>query len=91
MDLTALLKKRDFYQANKAKIPEEVRKKLDASFAINYAHNSTAIEGNTLSLLETKLLLEDVQLIQYLSGIASARTKGGSDEQFQGKSNRNQS
>lgn len=26
---------------------------------MEYTHNSTAIEGNTLSLMETKVLLED--------------------------------
>ena len=30
-----------------------------SAFEIEYTHNSTAIEGNTLSLMETKLLLED--------------------------------
>jgi Fic family protein len=29
------------------------------AFEIEYTHNSTAIEGNTLSLMETKVLLED--------------------------------
>ena len=42
-----------------SKIPAEYLEKYDASFAVDYAHNSTAIEGNTLSLMETKLLLED--------------------------------
>lgn len=32
---------------------------FDKAFEIDYAHNSTAIEGNTLSLIETKVLLED--------------------------------
>ena len=59
MDLAALIKKRDFYQANKHKIDKAVLKKYNAHFEIEYAHNSTAIEGNTLSLMQTKLLLED--------------------------------
>ena len=42
-----------------SKIPTEYLEKYDSSFAVDYAHNSTAIEGNTLSLMETKLLLED--------------------------------
>lgn len=29
------------------------------SFEVEYTHNSTAIEGNTLSLIETKVILED--------------------------------
>jgi len=32
---------------------------IDSFFRIEYTHNSTAIEGNTLTLIETKLLLED--------------------------------
>lgn len=32
---------------------------FDKAFEVDYAHNSTAIEGNTLSLIETKILLED--------------------------------
>ncbi len=32
---------------------------FNKAFEIDYAHNSTAIEGNTLSLIETKVLLED--------------------------------
>lgn len=32
---------------------------FDKAFEVDYAHNSTAIEGNTLSLIETKVLLED--------------------------------
>lgn len=31
----------------------------EEKFAIEYTHNSTAIEGNTLSLIETKMILED--------------------------------
>ena len=59
MDIATLLKKRDLFQANKGRIPKTVRDNYNASFEVSYAHNSTAIEGNTLSLLETKLLLED--------------------------------
>lgn len=29
------------------------------AFDIEYTHDSTAIEGNTLSLIETKVVLED--------------------------------
>ena len=59
MDLNILLKKRDYYQVNKSKISKAVLENYDTDFGIVYTHNSTAIEGNTLSLMETKLLLED--------------------------------
>lgn len=40
-------------------IPKEILEKAEKSFAIEYAHNSTAIEGNTLTLIQTKVILED--------------------------------
>lgn len=38
---------------------EKLFDNFDKAFEVDYAHNSTAIEGNTLTLIETKLLLED--------------------------------
>lgn len=40
-------------------IPGEVISKFDKAFEIEYTHNSTAIEGNTLTLIQTKTILED--------------------------------
>ena len=40
-------------------IPQVAKEKLERSFDIEYAHNSTAIEGNTLTLIQTKAILED--------------------------------
>ena len=40
-------------------IPADVRHNFDRAFDIEYTHHSTAIEGNTLTLIETKTLLED--------------------------------
>ena len=54
-----LNQKRAYYQANKHLLPREVLSNYETAFRIEYTHNSTAIEGNTLSLIETKLLLED--------------------------------
>jgi len=54
-----LNRKRDFYNANKHLLPPEVASGYETAFRIEYTHNSTAIEGNTLSLIETKLILED--------------------------------
>lgn len=57
------------YQAilDKAKKYQQLAKSTDAwalnnwetAFEIEYTHQSTAIEGNTLSLMETKVVLED--------------------------------
>lgn len=49
----------DFVNANLHLLRTAVRANYEDAFAIEYTHNSTAIEGNTLSLMETKLLLED--------------------------------
>ena len=54
-----ILAKAHLFQRVVSKIPSEYLEKYDFSFAVDYAHNSTAIEGNTLSLMETKLVLED--------------------------------
>jgi len=59
MNYDNLQSKRDFLRQNKGSLPESVLKNYEEAFAIEYTHNSTAIEGNTLSLMETKLLLED--------------------------------
>ena len=59
MDYEALQGKRDYLQQNISALPEPVLKNYEDTFAVEYTHNSTAIEGNTLSLMETKLVLED--------------------------------
>lgn len=59
MDYKALEKKLADYRRHKHLLPEAVARNYEAAFRVDYTHNSTAIEGNTLSLLETKLLLED--------------------------------
>lgn len=40
-------------------VPAEALESFEKSFDIEYAHNSTAIEGNTLTLIQTKVILED--------------------------------
>ena len=59
MNYAALKEKLDFLRQHAGSMPEAVREKYDRDFAIRYAHNSTAIEGNTLTLMETKLVLEN--------------------------------
>ena len=58
-DIKNLYKTRDEVIEKKKQLPLAVLEKLEKSFVIEYTHNSTAIEGNTLSLAETKLVLED--------------------------------
>ena len=40
-------------------LPPKVLDNYNRDFDVTYAHDSTQIEGNTLSLVETKVLLED--------------------------------
>ncbi len=59
MQYQELLQKKDAYYAGKHLIPELTLASYERAFEIEYTHNSTAIEGNTLTLMETKLVLED--------------------------------
>lgn len=59
MDYQELLRKRDAYQKGKAYIPKLTMESFERAFEIEYTHHSTAIEGNTLTLIETRLVLED--------------------------------
>lgn len=54
-----ILRKLDLYQTARTSIPEFTLQSYEQAFEIEYTHNSTAIEGNTLTLIETKVVLED--------------------------------
>ena len=59
VDYPELLRKKEQYQATRTSIPEYTLLTFEQAFEVEYTHNSTAIEGNTLSLIETKVVLED--------------------------------
>ncbi len=59
MDYKLLLQLKEAAAKKRAELPEEVLQGFDNSFNIEYAHNSTAIEGNTLTLIQTKAIIED--------------------------------
>ena len=59
MNYRELLRKRDLYQTGRLSIPKLTLQSYEQAFEIEYTHNSTAMEGNTLTLIETKVLLED--------------------------------
>lgn len=59
MDYKNLCEKRDRLQTLLPLIPDETLSKFDRAFEVEYTHNSTAIEGNTLTLIQTKAILED--------------------------------
>lgn len=59
MNYDILCEKRERLEEMRRKLPREALESFDKSFEVEYAHNSTAIEGNTLSLIQTKAILED--------------------------------
>lgn len=59
MDYTKLLLLKGQLSEQKNKLPKDALASFDNSFDIEYAHNSTAIEGNTLTLIQTKAIIED--------------------------------
>ena len=59
MDYNSLLRKKEFYQRHKNVLSDSIMQNYNQTFEIEYTHNSTAIEGNTLSLIQTKVILED--------------------------------
>ncbi len=59
MDLDRLLQKRERYRQSLPSIPALTLQSYEQAFEVEYTHNSNAIEGNTLTLMETKLVLED--------------------------------
>ncbi|WP_412648881.1 Fic family protein [Hydrogeniiclostridium mannosilyticum] len=54
-----LLRLKETAEEKRSELPPEVLSSFDNSFNIEYAHNSTAIEGNTLTLIQTKTIIED--------------------------------
>jgi Fic family protein len=63
MNYGILKEKRDYVLQNIGLLPEIVIENFENDFIVGYTHDSTAIEGNTLSLIETKLILEDRQSV----------------------------
>jgi Fic family protein len=59
MNYTNLISLRDELLKIRGNIPKAAFESFDKSFDIKYTHDSTAIEGNTLTLIETKAVLED--------------------------------
>jgi len=59
VDIHNLEVKKDFVNKNLKLISPETIENYNENFRIEYNHHSTAIEGNTLTLAQTKLLIED--------------------------------
>lgn len=54
-----LSRKKEQLNNIRSRIPKEALASYEKSFEIEYTHHSTAIEGNTLTLIQTKVILED--------------------------------
>ena len=59
MKCQAILDKAKKYRQLVKQVDDLALQNWEAAFEIEYTHESTAIEGNTLSLMETKVVLED--------------------------------
>ena len=59
MNFEALLKKKREVELLRGQMERNALRSFEQDFLIEYTHNSTAIEGNTLTLLQTKVVLED--------------------------------
>lgn len=59
MEFERILQKKIQYEQNKSKISSVTLSSYEKDFELRFTHNSTAIEGNTLTLMETKVVLED--------------------------------
>lgn len=59
MDFERILAKKIKYENNKSKIDSVTLSSYEKDFELRFTHHSTAIEGNTLTLMETKVVLED--------------------------------
>ena len=59
MEFQRLNEKKNIYEKGKLSIDKVTLSTYEKDFELTYTHNSTAIEGNTLTLMETKVILED--------------------------------
>ena len=59
LNYPGIIEKKGFIPVWQGVHPRVDAQSYEQAFEIEYTHNSTAIEGNTLTLMETKVLLED--------------------------------
>ena len=58
MDLNRILEKQRLYSQRKGQIDAVTLSSYEKDFELTFTYDSTAIEGNTLTLMETKAILE---------------------------------
>lgn len=59
MNFDQLFEKQKIFEQGKKNIDNITLSSYEKDFELTFTHNSTAIEGNTLTLMETKVVLED--------------------------------
>lgn len=59
MNYNHILEKKNILDSGKSSIDAVTISSYEKDFELTFTHNSTAIEGNTLTLMETKVVLED--------------------------------
>lgn len=59
MDYSRILEKKKVWEQGEGTIDKVTISSYEKDFELTYTHNSTAIEGNTLTLMETKVVIED--------------------------------
>ena len=59
MNFKRISEKKIQYEQNKFKMDSITLSSYEKDFELKFTHNSTAIEGNTLTLMQTKVILED--------------------------------
>ena len=59
MNFKLLSEKKNRFNEVRKQLPKASLESFNRNFDVEYTHNSTAIEGNTLSLIQTKAVLED--------------------------------
>ncbi|MDE6851263.1 MAG: Fic family protein [Lachnospiraceae bacterium] len=59
MNYEVLCQKKEKLNEVRKLLPKEALESFDKNFEVEYTHHSTAMEGNTLSLIQTKAVLED--------------------------------
>ena len=80
MDYDILYHKKEQLATVRSKIQQEALESYEKSFDVEYAHNSTAIEGNTMTLAQTKAILEGGKTLQEIVEIVAATEEARQDE-----------
>ena len=80
MDYDILYQKKEQLATVRSKIQQEALESFEKSFDVEYAHNSTAIEGNTMTLAQTKAILEGGKTLQEIVEIVAATEEARQDE-----------